>query len=146
MASCGQSGAAAEAAPLAGRYEGRQSLDLNDAMAESQDTVGTSDAEPDGFWYMLMLCLPAGLALGARWLLDGPELSSEVRASASSAQLLGLFAPICAAILLYEWFARPPAGLWRNLVVVAAALPTAYFLWRALLWLQFLTGAGGYTG
>ena len=80
----------------------------------------------------------AGLALGARWLLDGPELSSEVRASASGAQLLGLFAPVCAAILLYEWFARPPAGLWRNLVVVAAASPTAYFLWRALLWLQFL--------
>ena len=108
--------------------------------------MSTSDGEADGFWYMLMLCLPAGLALGARWLLDGPELSSEVRASASGAQLLGLFAPICAAILLYEWFARPPAGLWRNLVVVAAASPTAYFLWRALLWLQFLTGTGGYTG
>ena len=139
--------AAAEAEALAGRYEGaRQSLDLHDAMAESQDTVSTSDGEADGFWYMLLLCLPAVLALGARWLLEGPELSSEVRASASNAQLLGLFAPICAAILLYEWFARPPAGVWRNLVVVAAASPTAYFLWRALLWLQFLTGTGGYTG
>ena len=101
----------------------------------------------DGFWFILVLCVPAWAFLVSSLALEqhdgsGPGVAQTLKAL----RFLGLLLPVFGPLLLYHWVVRPPLGLVRVVVAVLASAPTLYQLWRLVLWVLFLSGRGGYTG